>query len=378
MESASAEHHLAHASALIELRRYQDCIKSAEKALAINPSEAVAHLLISQSYSRMPGHLYKALTHAENAVRLAPYSSDALAWYAVVLGLKGKKRRAVEVANATLAVNPQEKLAYLARAQARNGFDKWIKAEADIRSALALNPDDIVAQGMLAQALRLQDRFEESRAVLDATLSKAPRDPFSLVTAGWLALEHNDQRLAVRYVESALSIDPMDEFARRTWREICRRSVRVYRWQKIWQASSIWVLGEFNFKKHPWLWLLVVIPHAGILLGFFGVVVFIAGFCFWAIACCTADFFLALNPRSRRVMTTTEFCTEMGKGLLLVPLAIYLLLTVPLLRGFALFAVLLTLLVAITALILRKCHNAYVRFRGNSTPAASVAPTSPG
>lgn len=167
-----------------------------------------AALLADSLRDERDAWLLRAIGHAEAAVGLDDRALDARYWSIAAKGrlsLHQPPRRtadlAVEVNEESLALLALDSLhagAYLARGRlgleimrlarwkrflarifvggALSGFS-WEEAEADLRRAVALEPDNIVALRDLGELLRLRHRNTEAEEVLLRAITIPTRDP---------------------------------------------------------------------------------------------------------------------------------------------------------------------------------------------------------
>jgi tetratricopeptide (TPR) repeat protein len=313
------------AQLLFQIGRFADCIDFAKRAIAANPNGADAYSALALAYTRVKGRNRDALQAIEMALGRAPDRVDIMANRAYVLDCLGKKRRAVKAATEALASDPNYVFALVVRSQVYQQLGRAKEAEADILRALALDPDDPSALGLYAQVLRQQDRFKESEAIVATLLSRAPRDCFGLTNAGWLAMERGNLKLAAEFVRSALSIDPNNEFARRTWFEVLRRRYFLYRWEGRWKEGALNILAR-DWTKSKWIYA-VIIPHAGVILACVGGLTMMSVLVIWVLVRCAADYLIAIERTTRASLARREWYLTLAKGLLIVPVLIYLMLT---------------------------------------------------
>ncbi|MBI5864152.1 MAG: tetratricopeptide repeat protein [Planctomycetes bacterium] len=88
-----------------------------------------------------------------------------------------------------LELSPQNLDAFAYRGEVLLDLREYAAAEADLRTVVAQRPDDTAAQLNLALALKHQSRAAEALAVVEALLSRAPRNVPALVRAASLALD---------------------------------------------------------------------------------------------------------------------------------------------------------------------------------------------
>jgi tetratricopeptide (TPR) repeat protein len=81
-------------------------------------------------------------------------------------------------------------------------------AEQACRAALKLNLKDPQAHAFLARILAAQGRFEEAQPEMQTALDLAPKDPWVLVSAGWVGAMQSKWAESISYYEQAIATRP--------------------------------------------------------------------------------------------------------------------------------------------------------------------------
>jgi TolB-like protein/DNA-binding winged helix-turn-helix (wHTH) protein/Tfp pilus assembly protein PilF len=162
-----------HVRAIEELEtpdyRLEDRRRALERALAIDPTLAEAHVRLGRYYSASGDHAAAAAAF-ERAQRLAPGDLLVLALMAHRAMLAGRLDESVDLASRVVALDP---LSVTHRVNAGNllmAAGRYEEALAELRRALALSPDSVKVRQDVATALLLLGRVEEARA----TIADAP------------------------------------------------------------------------------------------------------------------------------------------------------------------------------------------------------------
>ena len=123
-----------------------------EQALAIDPNNAAAIAGLAGTYFLEyifgygnPGTDYdaKILGQADRAIALAPNYSPTYTTKAVYLAMSRRRfDEAVRVADAGLAVNPNDSILYGARANPEISLGRFDEAKSDVQQAMRLSPHD--------------------------------------------------------------------------------------------------------------------------------------------------------------------------------------------------------------------------------------------
>ena len=122
-----------------------------EQALAIDPDNAAAIAGVAETYANE--HLYgwgtsgtdydaKVLGPLDRAIALAPDYDLAYALKSYYLALSQRFDEAIRVANAGLAVNPNNAWLYDARGEAEISLSRLDEAKSDMQQAIRLSPND--------------------------------------------------------------------------------------------------------------------------------------------------------------------------------------------------------------------------------------------
>ena len=97
------------------------------------------------------------------------------------------------------------------RAVALDRSHQWNRAEADLRHALALSPDQPYVLNYLGYSYAEQGRdLEEARHMLERALAQKPRDGAFLDSLGWIILRQGDVPQAIEQLQEAAELTPED------------------------------------------------------------------------------------------------------------------------------------------------------------------------
>jgi Flp pilus assembly protein TadD len=153
--------HCLLALALLHLKRHREALRAAEATAVQGPAEEWPHRLRSAILLRQR-RKRPALAAAREAARLAPALPEAL--YALcVAELACRHLKAGEAAaNRLSAIAPERVIAHQARGQAALARRRWGQADACFRRALALDAQSAEALEGLGVALHRQGRRREA------------------------------------------------------------------------------------------------------------------------------------------------------------------------------------------------------------------------
>ena len=97
------------------------------------------------------------------------------------------------------------------RAVAYDRSHQWPRAEADLRRALQLSPDQPFVLNYLGYSYAEQDRnLEEARHMLERALAQKPHDGAFLDSLGWIILKQKHVGEAIAQLQEAAELTPED------------------------------------------------------------------------------------------------------------------------------------------------------------------------
>ncbi len=286
-----------------------------KKAIEADPEQPQAYLELALSLSNLPGGQTDSLRAVDRAVALAPESAYFIGNKAFLLSHFGKYKEALAVAGHALSSDPNSFIAHLAQANAYTKTAEWVKAEHSTRRMLEIDAQNINALNLLAQSLRFQRRYRESRETTARILALVPNDAFGQTNAGYGALNVHDHRRANQHFLNALRVDPYSEHARFGLLQSLRERVWIYR-------INLRVLLLFNDKEALKLLKLAFVLLSALTLGLFLVFPFL-----YLLLALTlqpvSNFFLLMEPTGRRALTRGEKFRATLTGLLALGLILF-------------------------------------------------------
>ena len=148
---------------------------NAEKALALDPSSAVAMgvLGINESWSQFD--LRRGEATLRKAVALDPGNPEALYQLADVIGCLGRLDESVAMMRKVLAMEPLNAQFHFNMGQFLLGLGRVDEAESELRQAIDLQPTAAGFRLLLAQAYIKHGRFDDALAIAKAEPDAATR-----------------------------------------------------------------------------------------------------------------------------------------------------------------------------------------------------------
>jgi tetratricopeptide (TPR) repeat protein len=100
---------------------------------------------------------------------------------------------------------------YYARGAAYQRVHDWPRAEADMKQALRLDPNQAIVLNFLGFSWAEQNRnLPEAHDMIQRALDQRPNDGEIVDSLGWVVLRQGDVKQAVRLLERAAELDPSD------------------------------------------------------------------------------------------------------------------------------------------------------------------------
>ena len=164
---------LTRAQQLRKMRRYEEAVSLLHTHLAQNPQDPTAFLELALNRMEIEGAKTLALEDARRATSLLPGVSFPLALQSRILSLLNREKEALPIAEAAIALDPEDPYSWNCKSLALCGMHRWNDAEQSARQALALVPDDETASNLLAHTLRLQKKLDESESESRRRLARA-------------------------------------------------------------------------------------------------------------------------------------------------------------------------------------------------------------
>lgn len=199
---------------LREQRRYAEAEGFFRDALAQNPNDAFALMQLAGCQLQLPDRAKDALASIDRALAIEPNDAIYHGMRAYILCRLDHPADALQSARDGIAISPDSAFIFTAEAQAFLLMEKWAEAETAARQALSFDADNSTAANQLAQALRLQNKMAENAGQISGMLARDPEDAQTHCSAGWAALQRGERQVAETHFLEALRLDPDSENAR--------------------------------------------------------------------------------------------------------------------------------------------------------------------
>lgn len=212
---------------LFEQRRYDLAEKEFVQELQFDPTNCTAHAYLAMALLELKRYP-EATRAAERAIESEP--DNGLGYYAQarVYRRRNHPQKAEAAINQALGLRPDD-AGFLALAAAlavdRRDWDEALRLAGE---GLACDPDSSNCHNLRALAMIRKGQVQPAREALLELLQRDPQDPMTLANLGWVALQRSQRKEALDYFSRSLTEDPEDEYARDGLLEAMRLAYPLY------------------------------------------------------------------------------------------------------------------------------------------------------
>ncbi|MES2982765.1 MAG: tetratricopeptide repeat protein [Verrucomicrobiota bacterium] len=246
---------LQRAQHLRECHRHEEAVALLHQHLAHEPDDAEAYVELAFNHLQMPGQRVLANDYILKAIGILPDIGHIHALHARILNQLDRFKEGITAAERAIALDPENGFCWVSKGEALIGLSEWKDAEKALIHSLELDPDGETASNLLAIALRMQNRLDESNDETKRRLARDPENPLSLANAGWSALQSGKIEQAENLFRDSLRIDPECEYARDGLKESFRARSAFYRLFLRW----VFFMQRFNEKNQMWIMIGIVV-----------------------------------------------------------------------------------------------------------------------
>lgn len=189
---------------------YKGMEEAANKAIAIEEGNAVAHFLLGKARKGQEddlmtiAHLTKAITLKDDFIEARLMRAEAL--------LKMKQyKETMEDIEAVFTQNAEEETAILLRGKVKEANEQEEEAEADYRLITEINPFNEQAYLYLGQLFIHQKKLTEAISLFDEAIELNPNFAEAYKERGRAKLLNGDQDGSVEDLKKSLELSPKDE-----------------------------------------------------------------------------------------------------------------------------------------------------------------------
>lgn len=243
---------IARARAALALRRWDEAVREASRAIAAEPEEPTGYYLLAHALFSLT-RSDEALSAVEAALSKAPAEAPLHVLRSDILRETDRTEEAMAAAQEALRLDPTDPDSHVAVGLSAAALGDRSLALAELEAARALDPSDARLHRLVGDRhLDLEDNAAAERAYRQA-LAREANNPLTLNNLGCALRARGHRRAATLAFKSALLLDPSMAEARRNTHQTMRGLVG--------SSSALGMLGVVAvalFKlKLVWLTLLL-------------------------------------------------------------------------------------------------------------------------
>ena len=188
---------------------YKAMEEAANKAIAIEEGNAVAHFLLGKACKGLNDDLM-TIAHLTKAISLKEDFIEARLMRAQVLVKMHQYKEAMEDIDAVLAQDQEEETAILLRGKVEESNQQEEKAEADYKLVTEINPFNEQAYLYLGQLFINQKKLSEAISLFDEAIELTPNFAEAYKERGRAKLLNGDKDGSVEDMKKSLELNPKD------------------------------------------------------------------------------------------------------------------------------------------------------------------------
>lgn len=209
MKPEHPQTYLALANVCYVLEDYAAMAEAAQKAIALEEGNAMAHYLLAKADNGQ-GNPLMCIAHLTQAITLKEDFNEARLLRAEALMKMHQYKEADEDIEAILAQEPDDESALLMRGQIEELNQQLEKAEADYRRITEVNPFNEQAYLHLARLYMAQKQLPEAIHVLDEAIELNPESPALYHERGRARLLNEDKEGSLEDLKKELELNPKE------------------------------------------------------------------------------------------------------------------------------------------------------------------------
>jgi Tfp pilus assembly protein PilF len=230
------------AQALLGTDSSEESYEEARLAVELAPADEHSHVLLAMSAWRM-GRLSVAQEAFERAIVVSRSRPEVLSEFAWFMATERGPKLAKQAAEDAIQADPRSSTAWAALGKAQYRLHRRDQAEASLRRALELNPNDIYAQA--AMVMLLQDRRQDGQAEALVGLLEEYAGTEEMVAA--VRDEAKQRQIGRMLVERKVDVDGLPS------------EPRSFLW--VWVLAVALLVGVL-FSFFGWMYLPIVLTFA--------------------------------------------------------------------------------------------------------------------
>lgn len=219
VDPKNAGNFLSMARLMIWTDRYEEALEQAGNALLVNPNSSTGYALRGLAYGMLSQWL-DATGSLEKAISLDPNNALAYAYlaevyanqYLVTPGDLGLADKAIEASRTAQSLGPDLMETHRARGLVLEITDNRTEAMAEYEAAIAANPNISDLHIALGRIYRAEGYLDDAKEQFNSAIALNPFDPEPLLYLSRTYLTAGELGLAAQYAESAIKLAPNDPF----------------------------------------------------------------------------------------------------------------------------------------------------------------------
>lgn len=188
--------------------RSSEAVQPLEAAIKLNPQNPFAHYHLGLTLSAT-GDIQRASSELQAAIRLNPNLAQAYRALGALATRKGDADLLRQAADGLISTRPSLPDGYLMRAGA-NARTQPVAAQADLKKAIEVAPQDSRAYVAMGQLLLDQKKYAEADKFYEQALSKNPRDAQALSGVVSLLTDQKQLDRAAQRIQQQIDKAPDD------------------------------------------------------------------------------------------------------------------------------------------------------------------------
>lgn len=237
---------------------YNGAIEMLSGVSARSPYYEQAQIEIAGAYRNM-GDLYAAVSTLKDVIASTGYALDAELSLAGIYAQEDRHGDAVKLLDKlidALPVDPNRSAwrLFLSRGASLIEMDEWERAEADLRRAVDLAPDEATTLNYLGYSWAERgENLDEAFELIEKAVAIEPGSGAIIDSLGWAHYQRGNYDIAVSHLEQAASLEPgdttiTDHLGDVYWR-LGRRLEARYQWQRVLELEPELDLAETVRQK---------------------------------------------------------------------------------------------------------------------------------
>ena len=232
---------------------HEEALTALSMVRTSSPYYEQAQIEIAGAHEAM-GDTDKAIASLRSTIRSLPDAVDARLSLAGLLASKERHRDAVSVMDDVIAGLPEDPRPvawryYLTRAASLIEFDEWPRAEADLKRAVEIAPEEATALNYLGYSWAERgENLDEAFELIEKAVALDPSSGAIIDSLGWAHYQLGEYKEAVGHLEQAASLEPADPTITDHLGDVYWRLGRTlearYQWQRVLELDPDGDLAE--------------------------------------------------------------------------------------------------------------------------------------